>query len=184
MPRGRPAAPCRRGGRSSPARTTTGRPSAWRSRPDRRRSCARRCRGSRRCRRSVLELLARLHHLDRLLLAERERHAVRAGVLRAEDELVEVGGAARNRDVVREGRLALVDRLEEPDQRGRGGEVDADEADLVDVLVDERLRQQERDAGAGRVERIGVRVAPVVLGDVRRDPGDLRRWPSPPTRRA
>ena len=46
---------------------------------------------------------------------------------------------------------------------------------FVDVLVDERLRQQERDAGAGRVERVGVRVAPVVLRDVRRDPRDLRR---------
>ena len=79
---------------------------------------------------SVLELLAGLHDLDGLLLAERELDAVGAGVLRAEDELAEVGGAGRDRDVVREGRLALVDALQEALQRGRRGEVDPDEADL------------------------------------------------------
>ena len=81
----------------------------------------------------VLELLAGLHHLDGLLLAEGQRHAVGAGVLRAEDELAEVGGAARHRDVVGEGGLALVDVGEEALQRGRGGEVDPDEADLLGV---------------------------------------------------
>ena len=81
-----------------------------------------------------VQLLAGLHDLDGLLLAERQRHAVRSGVLRAEDELAEVGGAAGNRDVVGEGGLALVDVLEEADQRGRGGEVDPDEADLRRVL--------------------------------------------------
>ena len=34
---------------------------------------------------------------------------------------------------------------------------------FVASCVDERLRHQEGDAGAGRVERVGVRVAPVVL---------------------
>ncbi len=45
------------------------------------------------------------------------------------------------------------------------------------------LRQQEGDAGAGRIERIGVRIAPVVLGHVRCDPGDLRRGHGLPTPR-
>ena len=119
------------------------------------------------------QLLPRLHDLDGLLLAERELHPAHTGVLRAEDELAEVGRASGHRDVVRERRLALVELAHEADERRRGGEVDADEADLVDLLLDERLREQERHAGAGRVERIGVLIAPVVLGDVRRDPRDL-----------
>ena len=82
--------------------------------------------------RSVPELLAGPHHLDGLLLAEGEDHAADAGVLGAEDELAEVGGAAGHRDVVREGGLALVDALEQAlERRRRRGDVDADQADLV-----------------------------------------------------
>ena len=86
------------------------------------------------------QLLAGLHDLDGLLLAEGQGHPVRAGVLRAEDELAEVGGAARHRGVVRERGLALVGVGEEALQRGRGGQVDADEADLLGARLDERLR--------------------------------------------
>ena len=39
------------------------------------------------------QLLRRLEHLDRLVVAERQDHGVGTGVLGGEDELLEVGGA-------------------------------------------------------------------------------------------
>ena len=48
------------------------------------------------------ELLAGPDHLDGLLLAEGEGDAAHAGVLGAEDELGEVGGAGRDGHVERE----------------------------------------------------------------------------------
>ena len=103
--------------------------------------------------RSVLELLAGLHDLDGLLLAEREGHAVRSGVLRAEDELAEVGGAARDRDVVREGAPCPCRcRSRRPFSADAAARSTRMRPIFLTSSLDERLRQQERDAGAGRVE--------------------------------
>ncbi len=53
------------------------------------------------------ELLRGPHDLYRLLLAQVQRDAADAGILGAEDELAEVGGAAGDRDVVRKGHAVI-----------------------------------------------------------------------------
>ena len=116
-----------------------------------------------------------LHDLDGLLLAERQAHAVDAGVLSAEDELAVVGRARREpgRRTGTSRRRPCRRRPRMPTSAEARREVDADEADLLRALVDERLRLQEGDAGTRRVHRVRVRIAPVVLRDVRsnsRDP--------------
>ncbi len=123
----------------------------------------------------MLELLARLHDLDGFLLTDREHDAAGSCSVRAEEELAVVSRAGRNRRVVGERRtVVFVDLLHDADERRRGRQIDANDTDLLDVLLNEGLRQQQDDAGAGGVERIRIRVGPVLVREVRRDPRNLR----------
>jgi hypothetical protein len=68
--------------------------------------------------------------------------------------------------------------VEVADQPGEGGgvrQVDADDADRRDVIGQQRRRVHERAAGAGRIERVGVLVVPILRRDVPGDPGNPRR---------
>ena len=97
-----------------------------------------------------------------------------AGVLGGEDELAVVGGAAGHRDVGRERRARLcVEPLEQADDRGRGRRDRHGRWPIFFTpLSMSACGCEERDTRTGRVERIRVRVGPVVGDDVRRDPRD------------